>query len=73
VLLALAWGTLLLLEGAINMKRTILLTVFAMSLSLGSSQACYLSCPAIPNMTQTGQQAVPTWFEMAWQLLLLHI
>jgi hypothetical protein len=54
------------------MKRTILLTVFAVSLGLGSSQACYLSCPDTPRMTQTGQEAVPTWFEMAWRLLLLH-
>ncbi|PWU09955.1 MAG: hypothetical protein C5B51_05260 [Terriglobia bacterium] len=55
-----------------NMKRTILLTVFAISMGLGSSQACYLSCPATPQMTQTGQQGVPTWFEIAWPLLLLH-
>jgi len=45
------------------MKRAILLMVFAMSLALGSSKACYLSCPASPQVVQ---KSIPIWFDMAW-------
>jgi hypothetical protein len=51
------------------MKRVILLTVFAMSLALGSSQACYLSCPATPQMVQ---QSAPIWLNVPFWLLFFH-
>ena len=54
------------------MKRAILLTVFAMSLALGSGRACLGACIGTPSTPQMVQQSVPVSFNISWWLIFFH-
>ena len=47
------------------MKRAIFLTAFAMTLAVGASQACYLSCPPVPRESPRLVQPSTVWSRMA--------